>query len=764
VKELLKKHGKIIMTIVSVALMFVFAMPAFQQNRSRTDIDKEAVGWIDGKKVSRDDLARASAELQILQEFGFLPPGWIENQSGEDNQPAMYWILVTKEAERYAYNPISPEAAVTQAVENLKQKDPSIDAAKVNDRLQSEFHNANSVTLAQVVSRFQMFLSYRRMLSNMPVPVSQMELSADRELRKVEVQYVPVAAARDWQKIPDARVTPEQLKTQFEAYKDTLATPIPVAPQDAPYFLGLDQDDIGLYALIGYPDDINNAAHVHQNEIIPWDGSKVEQILGQGFLVLSGGGRPNLTPVQIGMDLHGQLIAPLPPEINGHHFPFGYKQPDRVKIEYLAFNKAELRKRLTPTAAMVDLAFKEFKARPFKFRPDQDPAKAATQPASITVSAPNASQPATATAPAPRDPKDILKDYDNPKVKQPYIDEQLDASAATLLKKMVDAARSKAEAPWKTEESLDKSAWTKYEKIAADLGKDPAFFGYQPKVANTGSDFLGAEELKNVPGIGRSVYTAQNQMFGFAVLATDIRELFSPEITKRLTAELKREPTTEEIIREIRKMPLGRLSVQMGVEPQADLYDKDGNMYLFRATDCQPAHVPVSLDDKTIGTHTVREDVLADCKKLATYQQNLKDVQAALEKGDMSALATQYQSKVYSPKLFNRDVNAAPVEVANIRNFVNTAFDLPDPDIAKKPSFTTLEDGQYLRLYPLKLVRVQPTTGDDFAASRLFLLRQRQGDTEVAKFLRQYLSFDELSARLKYSAVGGPSKKSTTKP
>jgi len=743
VRELLRKHGKIIMTIVSVMLMFVFALPSFR-NQSALDRMSAAFGHLNGKKISNDDVAGAHAELQVLRELGFIEADasgrtWVERLCGEDSQAGVYWIMICAEAAKYTSVNVSPEEAVKAAAARVG------DEAEVDRRLSS--HQTNRRVLAALVSRLEMVYAYQNFLANMPKPVSAMELAADRELRRVQIHYVPVDATQGWDKIPAASITADQMAAEFAAYKDVLATPVP-GPASPPLFLGYDQDDTGEYALVGYPGSVEAAQHVRVNDIIPWDGSKVERLMHRGdilgtsggqpismpmdALVVSGGGRTVVSEIPRGYDLHGHPPADYPPEINGHHFPFGYKFPDRVKVEYLKFERGAVRARVQPTEADVAAAFKEFKAKPYKFR--TDPAAATAPATGLNVSAPGATQPTTTQATQPtttRSAQEILADWDEAKVRDPYISEQLDLRVTALLRKMVDAARNKTDVPWKTTATVERANWVDYPKVAEDVARDPNFTGYKALTGDTGKAFLGARELQDLAGIGRAVYnTTQGLVFDFPTMAANIEELVIPD----------------------KHQPLGRLGLQLGHEAP-EVTDRDGNVYLFRVTEFQKTHVPASIDEEN-----VRAQVIEDCRKLATYQRQVTEIKDALAKNDdMDALARQYQSQVQKPQDFTRDESAAAVDVQFIRDFMKTAFSLPEPATGKPPSVTTLENEQWLRVYPMKLVRVLPATGADFGAQRVYLFRQT--DPAVMAFVQDYLQIEKLAERVKFKPINPLAKR-----
>jgi hypothetical protein len=212
-----------------------------------------------------------------------------------------------------------------------------------------------------------------------------------------------------------------------------------------------------------------------------------------------------------------------------------------------------------------------------------------------------------------------------------------------------------------------------------------------------------------------------------------------------------------ELVTPDKRQPLGRLGMQLGHEAP-EVTDKDGNVYLFRVTEFQKNHLPASLDDES-----TRAKVIEDCRKLATYQKQITEIKAALAKNDdLAALAQQFHSQVQKPKEFNRDENAASVDVQFIRDFMKTAFSIPEPATGKPPSVAALENEQWLRVYPMKLLRVLPATGADFGAERTYLFRQT--DPAVMAFVQEYLQIERLAERVKFVPAGNPLAKRAAQP
>ncbi len=785
-KELFRKHGKIIMTIISIGLMLSFAMMG-SNTKSRDEQRKTAAGYLDGAKVTMDEIDGYKSDLGLLRTMRMLEyygMTWVELGSGDESQAGMYWYVLSQEASRYTMVNLSQEEAYRMADAAVKalarNKSELFDVDVKLEELKT-----NRARLVEAVSRMFTVIHYVNFLQTFAQPISMKELLADRELRHVQVNYVPVDAVRDWAKIPAEQITAEQVTAQFELYKNVIRTPI-LPPEYPPYLLDINVDADGKYALFGYPGYVDEAVTVRVGKKVPWDGSTIKRILYQGeafkddqgriqsspmtCVQLSGGGRQFQTLLTPGYDLHGNGLPKLPAEINGHRYPFGYKLPDRVKVEYLLFPRAPLRGRLEATAADVEAAIRAFKDDPYKFR-ERPAAPAAAAANSLAVAAPGATQPATepatqaASKPATRSAQEILADWDDPAVKAPYINEQLDLRATALLRKLVEQARTKADMPWRAT-TPERANWVDYQKLAEGFEKDTTlgtgripgwqrwmrglgFGSYTPVRGTTGTAFLSAGELLNLPGIGHGISTTtQGIIYDFPTLATNILELAKPGIVERLTKDLGHAPTDEDILREARTQPLGRMGLQLGHECP-EVTDPEGNMYLFRVTECEPSRVPESENE-------VRGQVVEDCRKLAAYNKTLSAIQEALPKtGDLEAVAQQYQSRVRNPKDFNRDENTAPVEVMLIRDFVKTAFALPDPAGAKAPSTATLANENLLKIYPMKAIRMLPTNGEDFKAQLDTGFFNRQQDPAVANFVRQYLQIEAIAGRIKFTLPSG---------
>ena len=639
-RAILQRHGKIIMTILGVVLMFVFALPAFR-TKSDDERSREAIGTLNGRKVTAEMITQAQRELDLLERFpaashgtgsfvSFLrhPNFWrtafaLQSFAGQDREQGLYWYLLREDARKYIAVSVS-EADLTNLLAEMGLTDRDVDTALgVGGR-------QNSNGLPGIITDLEMVESYLEFLLQQPRPVAAIELSADAELKKVQVSFAAFDGVQDWQK--GVEPTDDQIKKQFDLYKGVLRTPIPEDPTS---------------------------------------------------------------------------LGPQPQEIAGHHYPFGYKYPDRVAVEYLLFNRAAVRALTKPSGADYDAAFAFYQEHPQEFRnPASQPGVVTTQPA--------------------------IKPWEE--VQQELVNRQIDRRVDDLIKKMINAVFDRTRA----NVSLPRAQWVSYTQVAEALAQNPAF-GYKPEVKNTGRDlprdFKSAVDLSKIEGIGKAVYTVAEQGISvpLPVLAVNVRELVEPDP----------------------KSFLGRLDLQTGVEGPV-VQDAERNVYIYRVTDINKSHEPEKLDE-------VRPLIIEDFKKMDAYEKRVAQIRDALAKDpNIQTLAQQMSVKVQTPAEFSRIETDLPPEIRGIRDFVKSAFSLTEKSASSATSrptsvrSTLLENQDTLRCVALELEKVSPATGADFA-SKLPQLHS-EPDLDLVVFIRNYLSLDSLQSRLNYKPTLAPSK------
>jgi hypothetical protein len=300
----------------------------------------------------------------------------------------------------------------------------------------------------------------------------------------------------------------------------------------------------------------------------------------------------------------GQGSPTPPPLINGHRYPFGYRYPDRVKIEFLKFDRATVLATLKPTISDIQAAYAYYQAHRDDFE--------------ITP-------PATTTAPA-KAAKTQYKTFDQ--VRQKLIRQQLIKRVDLLFRRMLNRARNISDKPWSTvdvngyHKAIPESQWVPYDKLAADLGKQ---YGYTPEVGRW-NHWLDAGALGSLRGIGDATtdQAGLSQPLGLSVLAMKVHAL---------------NPNSKNI---------GLLlHLQVGYNGPV-LTDTHGNMYLYRVIAVDKAHNPATLA-------MVRSAVVRDAQLLAAYRADKQDgvkLAAAAGQIGLPAAAKKYHLAVLSPASF----------------------------------------------------------------------------------------------------------------
>ncbi len=416
---------------------------------------------------------------------------------------------------------------------------------------------------------------------------------------------------------------------------------------------------------------------------------------------------------------HTPIPAPgvpqtLPPaDKEGHHYPFGYKYPDQVAVDYVVLDR-------TAIAALV-----------------------------------------TAKDDAAQKLKDMTEAFDNDFSKYPekYKDKKWDDVKDSLIKAQVDLRVSRRMKLMSNAfvDRASRAAATgpvDYAALAKDLAKTSEFMGYEPPVKHI--PLMGAEDLAKVEGIGGSSYHMESRGtdFYFPRLAVSV-----PELVKLGDND-----------------PIRLMGPKIGAEGPL-LTDAAMNNYIYRVTQAVPTHEPQSVDENSIRKQVVEDyKKLESFKKDAERMKALVkaaeagtlDALAAQEKLSISKPpeVTQLNSIDYQaltrpevvaandPKMIAAEMTMKGLdplkEMLSIPDFTATAFALasrPASAPAGKPA-GGLESEGTLRCYVIQVQQVTPVAGKDFADNRRQLIFSPQED--AITFVRDYLKKSALEARLQW--------------
>ena len=254
-----------------------------------------------------------------------------------------------------------------------------------------------------------------------------------------------------------------------------------------------------------------------------------------------------------------------PPKINGHRYPFGYRYPNRVKIEFIKFDRAKVRSGMKVTLADVQAAYSYYQSHRDEFAIKQGSGK----------------------SPSPTRYKTFAQ------VKAQLIRQQQDKSIDLLFRRMTEYALHQTRKVWTHPElngyytKVPETHWVSYKTLVSQLAKR---FGYQPVVGRW-SQWADAAALAGLRGIGHagSEQSGFSRPVGLPALAMKVRAL---------------DPKSK---------GLGLLlHLQVGRDGPV-LTDSHGNDYIYRVTAVSAAHNPEMLAQ-------VRSQVVHDARELEAYR------------------------------------------------------------------------------------------------------------------------------------------------
>jgi len=239
-----------------------------------------------------------------------------------------------------------------------------------------------------------------------------------------------------------------------------------------------------------------------------------------------------------------------PPKIAGARYPFGFRYPNRVKLEFIKFSAADVAKTMRPNLHDVSAAYTYYQTHKSDF--EISPAK--------TVK--GVKKPA------------IYKSFDS--VKAELVKQQVDKKIHTLFVRMTSAANHMANRPWKAFDAtgyrkrIKPAQWVRYTDIVNQLATR---FGYKPQIgritrwttASQLSNYLDFSSALTAPG-------ALPQSEGVAFLAMRVRALDPHSQGDGLL-----------------------LHLQVGRQGPVLTNRTTGDVYVYRITAVSPAHDPTSI-------------------------------------------------------------------------------------------------------------------------------------------------------------------------
>lgn len=336
-------------------------------------------------------------------------------------------------------------------------------------------------------------------------------------------------------------------------------------------------------------------------------------------------------------ELFGRYKSDLPDE--SEPYGFGYRFPDRVKIEYLVLPFERVKQRAK--VEEVD-AYSYYEANKSLFVEQPEP-----------LVGPNGES-------IPQEPRQLTYR----EVRQRIIEQLTDQNASKLAEDILKAAtvmlNEDARRLPTTSLGYRETANFTPMPLATVAEKLEEQFGVRPDVVREDSRWLDRRDLMQLEGIGVSVLRAggMSRAVPFADYALSAMEIQGTEVTG----------------------PLASLRLQTKL-PSQPLTTFEGDRYLFRLIEAQPARDPQSLDE-------VREQVERDARRLAAYEKLLAErdrwVAEAAVKG-IEALQLELNAQVLRPEPFPKRIDGilgvmTPniPEIGSDTAFVDAVFELAE--------------------------------------------------------------------------------------
>jgi hypothetical protein len=468
---------------------------------------------------------------------------------------------------------------------------------------------------------------------------------------------------------------------------------------------------------------------------------------------------PTTAPTTQELESFFQKYANRPPGLRSSSttqpgLPFGYQRPDRVKIQYLAIRKDQVREAVRKSKDPYDW---EVAARRYYMTHQAD--FPASQPATTKATTPSTTQ-ATAQITQPAASRPTTKPFDE--AREQVTERVMEPEIDKLMQQIRDAVEKRLAADWEKQRpqgattrsatqpvinpSSGYGSFAYLEQIAADIQKQ---VGVLPAVTSKSDQWLSVQELSQLPGIGTARRRTSGQSFANYVLQST--ETFLPVPEKAEASAVLR---------------IG--------QPSQPVEDIEGNVYLFRVTDAQRAHPPQGLAE-------VLEQVVSDYRAAQAFERTQdaakKFVEASKKDGFAKAAAAAGKNVVATgtitrgmygmpPTTIPNYPTTAPAVRAELANLAyNTLLAQATPDAPHPVALIEMPEEKKIIVAELGEVTSR------VPAEAAYLVRNemahRMTYSEAQDLAAEWFTEDAIKARLNYRSLederGGKSKKDPTR-
>ncbi len=521
-------------------LMIVFLIePALKMfNPTR---EKMPIGNIDGKKVTFGDLDTAGSDLYVLEGLGIMP-------GARDRQETLSWFLALRDAKKHGLEVSQLEVSQMLAMRGLEEA--KLKEAAIRMRVSTGL-------IRRAVANWMLMEKYQELVLGLRLVAPLERVRVSLEAQQLQQQaYAQISQAMGEGKTePDPTV--RQAVEQTLAQASQLAWSVSPSPRLSQPLLQHFLHDQGAKVRLSV---LRIPAERSKDKMPEPTPTELRTLFEQYKDVLAGSSQP---------------------------YGFGYRQPERVKLEYLELSPQSLL-----AAVRVDEAdaLAHYKANTKDYLPPR------TQLGDVQVVDEN-------PLPYAQVRTRIIAELREQRARE--LGDRILKEAQGLL--LDDSRRLPEVGGYRDTSGFEPMAFS---KVATELQER---FGVLPTVVRLDGQWLTATELGQLSGIGNSRIHAgsrevRRQQTSFVNYVMSARELL---------------PATDNLLLTM------RLQTKLAGNP---LIDEAGHRYLFRLIEALPQRSPETLEE-------VREQVTRDAKLIAAYQSLTQDTAAWSERLQQQTLA-----------------------------------------------------------------------------------------------------------------------------
>jgi hypothetical protein len=416
---------------------------------------------------------------------------------------------------------------------------------------------------------------------------------------------------------------------------------------------------------------------------------------------------------------------------------YGYRYPNRVRIQYVRIPRDKVKQTVT-----VEDVYRQYKRHPELYQTDPTTMPAATRPTTREALGPatrQATRLATTTVASTQPTTRPFADVKN-QIVEALSHEMAQALAKTVLQSLSTdwpTYRQAAHAAGTTHPANAPGTDAPYDsyvyllRLRERIEKNKESRGVMPETTEEGT-VLSAKELADLPGIGK----ASEGGISFPRYAIETAERFLTESQRKQYQE-------------------NRVQTLALYQPSPIFSDADGNLYVFRIIEADPAHAPAKLAEVE---SKVKEDYIANEAFQKAKEVASKFLETAKSKGGLQQAlnaaggdAKLIETDVFTVGQRTLEKFKLPSDVATGK-FTTDAFNLLYERIrtGKEHPLGTIESPKGGVVLVAQIENAEPTPLDDGFTRQVAQIQRYSEGLRQSEMLMRWLNADEVAARMHY--------------